>query len=187
MPRFGIWGFMTQSWICRDSKLSWEHSFYMQVNQCKPTPPPAAFSGSHTAGQTLFLCPDHSRARRQTTRSSPYTLKPWKDQTSQSWICIPHLTSSFPWRHTMNFPTDPLTLPLPNWPGGFPMWSHVACPSLLGTVNNKLSSQWQLSPYLLASPMECHQTWRVTPPGLVHNSLLPDSPPSSTIQSIPSS
>lgn len=135
----------SQSQMSRDRKLSLEPSCYTQTNLCKSIPQPLL---------SQALC----RARQQTTRSSPYTPSPLKlFKLADHEPAYPASPVPFHENHNEDFPTVPLDLPLPpNRLCCFPLWFCMACPPPpLGNCN-ELSFQWQLSPYLLASPVECH-------------------------------
>ena len=62
--------------ISQDSTLSQEHTSHKQTNQSKPKP--QTFLSPDLILRDTIPLPNHSRARHQTTRGSPYTLSPPK-------------------------------------------------------------------------------------------------------------
>lgn len=124
----------------------------MQINQSQVQSPSSSFMGLSQSGP-LSTSPDHPWARYQTTRDSPSASEPAEIiQTSQSCLLTPpHLFLSIETTIKALAHISPhsfcliLVISSVALNGG-------ACPILLGRMSNKLSSQWWLSPDLLASP-----------------------------------
>ena len=95
-------------------------TFQTQTNQSGAHTPTSSFIGlSHS--RPLYICPNHPRARYQTTRDSPYVPEPTDDiQTSPSHTClsVPPIPSCR--NHNKGSCHNPPQLPLPpDNPGAF--------------------------------------------------------------------
>lgn len=108
------------------------------ANQPIQSPTPSNLFYQVSSSMPLSTCPDHLRARSQTTRDSPCAPEPTEiSQTSQSKACLPCLAHSFHGNHDKcSSPHFLLFFCLLTDPSASPCAPcGLACPVLLGIVS----------------------------------------------------